>query len=192
MTLKELLGDNYKDGMTLEDVTAALTGMTMTPDQNEVNRLKAAVSKANGEAAQFKRERDALKNNNDQTNNDWQAKYDELKKRLDESERERSISKHVSSLLEIGYDADLASKTATAIVDGDMVTMLANQKAFLTAHDKKVLEDNMRGTPRPGAGGGTGGAVDWNKAINDAMNSGDMARAAALMRQQQESSAANK
>lgn len=67
MTLAELLKDNYKEGMSLEDVTKALesiefpkadpapapgAGGEPNPMQSyETEKLKAAVSKANAEAA---------------------------------------------------------------------------------------------------------------------------------------------
>ena len=57
MDLKELLGEAYKEGMTFEEVEAALKDIT-PPDTStaEVTRLKAALSKANSEAAGYKKQ----------------------------------------------------------------------------------------------------------------------------------------
>lgn len=185
MNLKELLGDAYKEGMSIDEINTALSGVDLG-NQNELNRLRNAVTKANGEAAKYRRETEELKGMTAQTENDWQNKYAELEKRFNASERERKIGTHTASLLELGYDAKLAGETAAAMVDGDVMKILANQKAFIEAHDKKALEEQTRSTPRPAAGGGAGMSVDWNKQYQEAVDNGDMVRAAYLVRTQQE------
>ena len=56
MDLKELLGEAYKEGMTFEEVEAALKNITPPDNAAEVTRLKAALSKANSEAADYKKQ----------------------------------------------------------------------------------------------------------------------------------------
>ena len=53
--LSDLLGSAYKEGMTEEEISTALQTVKSTSDA-EVNRLKAALSKANGEAADYKKQ----------------------------------------------------------------------------------------------------------------------------------------
>ena len=46
MTLKELLGDAWKDGMTVEDIETALKDVTLPADQSqEIASLKETISK---------------------------------------------------------------------------------------------------------------------------------------------------
>lgn len=59
MDLKALLGDAYKEGMTFEEIEAALKEVQPPEDPAgaaEISRLKTALSKANGEAAEYKKQ----------------------------------------------------------------------------------------------------------------------------------------
>lgn len=59
MDLKALLGDAYKEGMTFEEIEAALKDVQPPEDPAgaaEITRLKTALSKANGEAAEYKKQ----------------------------------------------------------------------------------------------------------------------------------------
>ena len=53
--LSDLLGKAYKEGMTEDEISAALEAVGQGNDA-EVNRLKAALSKANSEAADYKKQ----------------------------------------------------------------------------------------------------------------------------------------
>ena len=53
--LSDLLGSAYKEGMTEEEISTALETVG-NGNTAEVNRLKAALSKANSEAAEFKKQ----------------------------------------------------------------------------------------------------------------------------------------
>ena len=52
--LSDLLGEAYKEGMTEEEISAALEGKKSSSDA-EMNRLKNALTKANSEAAEWKK-----------------------------------------------------------------------------------------------------------------------------------------
>ena len=56
--LSDLLGDAYKEGMTEEEISTALqrAGAGAKDNEAEVNRLKAQLSKANSEAADYKKQ----------------------------------------------------------------------------------------------------------------------------------------
>ena len=57
MNFKDLLKDAYKEGMSLEDIEKALEGIEMPTDGTaEIERLKAALSKSNSEAADFRKQ----------------------------------------------------------------------------------------------------------------------------------------
>lgn len=186
MTLKELLGEAYKDGMTLDDVDTALAGVDLNTNGKEIERLKNAVSKANSEAAEYKRQLREANGNVANVESTWQTKYQDLEQRFAAIERERNIGSHKNKFLELGYEGDLAESTAAAMVDGDLETVFKNQRTFLEAHDKKVLQDTLRATPRPNSAQTGSAPLDYGKQIDEAMINGDMARAAALMRLQNE------
>ena len=57
MNIKDLLGNKYKEGMTLEEIETALADVEMPTDSSaEVERLKTALSKSNSEAADYKKQ----------------------------------------------------------------------------------------------------------------------------------------
>ena len=57
MNIKDLLKDAYKEGMSVEDIEKALESIDPPTDNSaEIDRLKAALSKSNSEAADFKKQ----------------------------------------------------------------------------------------------------------------------------------------
>ena len=55
--LSDLLGDSYKEGMTEEEISTALQAAGAGQNNDaEINRLKAQLSKANSEAADYKKQ----------------------------------------------------------------------------------------------------------------------------------------
>ena len=134
--LSDLLGDAYKEGMTEEEISTALqsAGAGAKDNEAEVNRLKAQLSKANSEAADYKKQ--------------LRGKQSE--------------------------DEAAAADTATAMVDGDMDKVMANQTKYLEAREKDILAKKMKGTPRPAAGSENTGGMDYQKKIEEAQASGDL------------------
>lgn len=155
MKLQELLGNAYHDGMTLEEVENALGNVTLpTNNDNEISKLKKAISSSNSEVAKYK---ELLKSK--QTAEETKAQeIKEAQERLEAENKELkkkiSISENASALLGIGYDSELAMKTASAMFDGDMASVIANHKAFIEARDKAIRNELLSNTPYP-----TGSAV---------------------------------
>ena len=181
--LSDLLGTAYKEGMTEEEISAALETATKNNDF-EVNRLKAALSKANSEAADYKKQLRS-KLSDDEAN--AAAQKEEHEKLLQENtdlKRSIALSEKKSKLIAMGYDEKLADDTAKAMVDGDMDVVMANQTKYLEAQKKNILADKMRDTPRPTAGSDNAGAMDYSKKIEEAQASGDMVAVAYYTRLQ--------
>ena len=78
----------------------------------------------------------------------------------------------------MGYDEKLANETATAMVDGDMDTVMANQSKYLEAQKKTIQADHMRSTPRPKDGTNQTGGMDYAKMISEAQASGNISAVA--------------
>lgn len=150
MKLQELLGSAYHDGMTLEEVENAL-GDVALPKSNdqEISKLKNAISKSNSEVAKYK---DLLRSK--QTEEEAKAQeikeaQENLAKENAELKKRISISENASALLGLGYDSELAMRTATAMFDGDMTSVIANHKAFIEARDKAIRNELLSNTPYP-------------------------------------------
>ena len=156
MNIKDLLKDAYKDGMSIDEINAALEGIEMPTDNSaEIDRLKNALSKSNSEAADYKKQlRDKMSAEEIKAKEDAE-KWDELIKERDALLREKTISGHKANYLALGYDEKLASDTAEAMTNGDIDRVFANQKKHLESVEKKIRAEVLASTPRPTGGNGS-------------------------------------
>ena len=106
-----------------------------------------------------------------------------LRTQLQELQLRETKAQYVAKLVEQGYEPDLAADTAAALVGGDMTTVFANQRKFLDTYAQQVVADQLKSTPRPPAGAASG--TDYQKLIDDALESGDQAKAAYYIRLQE-------
>ena len=167
--LQTLLGDAYKEGMTEDEIAVAIQSIGIkkseekenapkgTTETDEVKRLKELLSRANSEAADYKKQ---LRTK--QTEAEVKAaEEEENRKRLIEENKELSkriaITENSAELLKMGYDGEMAVKTAEALYDGDLRTVFANQKAFMEKREQELKAQLLRGTPTPPAGKPTDG-----------------------------------
>lgn len=178
--LSDLLGKAYKEGMTEDEISAALETVG-TGNDAEVNRLKAALSKANSEAADYKKQLRTKQTDDEAAAAAQKEEHDKLAQENADLKRSIALSERKAKLLAMGYDENLATETATAMVDGDMDKVMANQNKYLEVQKKAIQADMMKKTPRPAAGAETGG-VDYAKKIAEAQASGDYSAAAYYIR----------
>ena len=155
MTIKDLLKDAYKEGMTIDEIEKALEGIELPSDGSaEIERLKNALSKSNSEAADYKKQlRDKMGDDERKAKEDAD-KIAELQRNYDALLKESTISKNKSRLLALGYSESLATEVAEAMVEGDTDKVFAAQKKHLDAVEKKIREENLNKTPRPEGGEG--------------------------------------
>jgi hypothetical protein len=175
--LSDLLGSAYKEGMTEEEISTALQSVGQGNDA-EVNRLKTALSKANSEAADYKKQLREKQTGEEAAAAEQKATMDKLTQENADLKRSIALSEKKAKLLGMGYDEKLADTTAAAMVDGDMDTVMANQSKYLEAQKKDILATKMKGTPRPAAGSEGTGGIDYQKKIAEAQASGNYSAAA--------------
>lgn len=160
MNIKDLLKDSYKDGMTLEEIEKALADIELPSDgSGEVEKLRAALSKSNSEAADFKKqlrakmtEDEAAKQKEIEEREKLQSDYNALLSKV-------TVSENKAKLLALGYDEALASETAEAMAKGESEKVFANQKKHLEAVEKKIRADVLKDTPKPAPGSGGGAEI---------------------------------
>jgi len=162
MELKELLGESYKDGMTLEEVTGALAKITMPKDQSaEIEKLKASLTKANGEAADWRRQFEATQS--DEAKKKLQDE-EEKKKLLDqiaELQKAQTTANYKNSYLAMGYEEKLAEEAAKAMTEGDTAKVFEIQKKHQAAVEERVKKDLLKKAGRPvGDDGGNDGETE--------------------------------
>jgi DNA-binding transcriptional MerR regulator len=192
MDIKTLLGDAYKDGMTLDEINAALADKNFVdPTTLPKSVTKDVFDKTASELAKVKKELKDLQETS-------MTADEKLKAELDKATNAQlTYAKELSKLRakEIFVSAGLTEADYSSILDAvvsedeettktrakSMVDLISAQKA---AVEKAVKAELLKGTPKPPAGGGgnTGGAFE--KEIEAARANGDMATVAALIRQQ--------
>lgn len=177
--LSELLGNAYKEGMTEEEISNALQSMGawVKDSDTEVTRLKTQLSKANSEAAEYKKQLRGKQSADEVAAAEQKAAMDKLTEENAELKRSIALSEKKAKLVAMGYEEKLADETATAMIDGDMDKVLENQSKYIAAHEKDVLAKKMRGTARPAAGFENATGMDYQKKIEEAQASGDITTA---------------
>ena len=146
--------EGYAD-MTTEQKLAALEGFEYEDNAAELQRQKTALSKANTEAAEWKRKHNALLTDEQRKQQEQTEKWENMEKELAGLRKEKTVAGYKAKLVAQGYDEALADATAAAMESGDMATVFANNQTFLDSYAKKIIADKLKRTPR-GADGGTG------------------------------------
>ena len=146
--------EGYAD-MTAEEKLKALEELEIeVPKDNgeELAKLKAALSNANSQAAEYKR---ALREKQSEAER-AEAERAEREKAVEDElrtlRRDKTVSGFVAQCLALGYDKDLALRAAEAMADNDAAAIMACQQDFLEAK-KKELEAaalNKQPTLTPG------------------------------------------
>lgn len=179
--------EGYAD-MTPEQKLAALEGYEYEDHSEELERQKAAVTKANGEAAEWKRKHTALLSEDEKKKQEDADKLASMEKELAELRKGKVVSDYKAKFVAQGYSEELADETAKALADGDMTKVFANQQKFLADYAKGVKAEALKGTPKPPAGGSSTD-VDFAKKIEEAQKSGDLTAVAYYTRLQAQAEA---
>lgn len=167
--------------MSLDDKLKALEAFEYEDNAAELEKQKAAVSKANSEAAAWKKKHNELLSEDEQQKQQQAEDIAAMQKELDELRRDKTVSQFTAKFIAQGYDEKLAADTAKAMADGDTDKVFANQQTFLEAYAKQVKASAIQGTPKPAAGAGSNGA-DFSKKAADAQSTGNFAEAAYYIR----------
>lgn len=191
MDLKTLLGDAYKEGMTIDEINAALADKNFVdPATLPKSVSKDLFDKTASELAKVKKE---LKDLQEST----MTADEKLKAELEKATAAQlTYKKELSKLRakEIFVSAGLTEADYSSILDAvvsedeettkarakSMVDLISAQKA---AVEKAVKAELLKGTPKPPAGDGGDTGEAFEKEIEAARANGDMATVAALIRQ---------
>ena len=147
--------EGYAD-MSAEDKLKALEGYEFeTPKDTteEVTKLKNALSKANSDAAEWKRQFREKQTEQERAEAERAEREKAVEEELRGLRRDKTVSGYVAQCLALGYDKDLALRAAEAMADNDAATIFACQQDFLE-NKKKELEAaalNKQPTLTPGS-----------------------------------------
>lgn len=122
-------------------------------DDSEMAALKKAVSKANSEAAEYKRQLRAKQTDDEAAKAEREAREKELQDKYDELLKQNTIRGYAERYRKMGYDDKLAEATAKAMAEGDFDTVFANGETYRTALEQTIRADVTKKTPKPQNGG---------------------------------------
>jgi len=151
--------EGYAD-MTPEQKVAALEAFEYDDNSAELERLKNANSKANSEAAEWKRKHNALLSDEEKKKAEADENNKKILEELESLRKDKTISDYTARYIAMGYDKDLAADTAKAMAEGNMAKVFENGEKHRTALEKKIKEDLMNGTKKPDGNSGAGGEKD--------------------------------
>ena len=137
--------------MSAEEKLKALEDFEIeAPKDNsaEVSNLKEALSKANSQAAEWKRQFREKQTEQERAEAERVEREKAVEEELRGLRRDKAVSGYVAQCLALGYDKDLALRAAEAMADGDAATVLACQQDFLD-NKKKELEAVALGKQPP-------------------------------------------
>lgn len=148
------------DKMTAEEKVAALEAYNFEGEGSdaETEKLRKALSKANSEAADYKKKLNEKMTAEELEKAERERAQKELQEKYDALLREQSIAGFAAKYREQGYDEKLALDTATALYEGNHDKVFENSKKFHTELEKTIRANLTKGTPKPN-NGDEGGVV---------------------------------
>lgn len=187
MNLKDLLGDAYKDDLTVEDISTAIADLDLVDRASATKGMirKDTFDKTASELAGLKKQLRERMTADEQAKIDREAQDKAIMEELESLRKDKQLNQHVTRYLKLGYDEELAQSTAEALVNQDFDKVFANQQAFLTKRERELLKaQTLNNDKRPPAGNANGG-TDYAKLAAEAQARGDYAAQAYYLRQSQ-------
>ena len=133
--------EGYAD-MSPEEKLAALEGFDMEvpgPDNSEIQRLKEAVSRANSEAADYKKQLRAKQTDDEAKAAEDARAREAMEKELESLRKDKAVSTYQAKFLGLGYDAETAATAAAALQSGNIDALFEAQATFIEAAKKAAV-----------------------------------------------------
>ena len=147
--------ENYAE-MSAEDKLKALEEYEFeTPapkDSEEVTKLKSALSKANSDAAEWKRQFREKQTEAERAEAERAEREKAVEDELRTLRRDKTVSGYIAQCLTLGYTQDLALKAAEAMADNDAAAIISCQQEFLEAKTKELEAAALNKQPKISVG----------------------------------------
>jgi hypothetical protein len=147
-TLREILGEAYKEGMNFADIETALNGKNLAD-------LSGGQYVSVGKYKALETERDDFKSKYTATLTEAQKAEQEAlerEERYKAIEKENIINKYTKKLSSTIKDEAILGEVATLMADGKFEEAIDKQNAYLANHDaeieQKVKDDLMKKNPQ--------------------------------------------
>ena len=115
---------------------------------DEADRLKAALSKANSEAADWKRQFREKQTEAERQEAERAEREKAIEEELRGLRRDKSVSGYMAQCLSLGYNKELALRAAEAMADNNAAEILACQQEFLEVKKKEYEAEALNKQPK--------------------------------------------
>ena len=113
----------------------------------EISNLKDALSKANSQAAEYKRARREKQTEAERAEAERAEREKAVEDELRQLRRDKTVSGYIAQCLALGYTQDLAVRAAEAMADGNNADIFACQQEFLEAKQKEIEANALNKQP---------------------------------------------
>lgn len=139
--------------MSAEDKLSALEAFEFEDNSDEVNKLKSALSKANSDAADWKRQFREKQTEQERAEAERAEREKAIQDELRTLRRDKTVSDYTARYISLGYDGELATRAAAATADNDAAAIMECQQTFLEAKKKELEAAALNQQPKltPGA-----------------------------------------
>ena len=114
---------------------------------DEVNKLKTALSKANSDAAEWKRQFREKQTEAERAEAERAEREKAVEDELRTLRRDKTVSGYQAQCLALGYTQELALRAAEAMADNDAAAIMACQQEFLDAKQKELEAAALNNQP---------------------------------------------
>lgn len=150
--------EGYAD-MSADEKLAALEAFEYDDGSEELGKYKSATTRANGEAAEYKRQLKAAQERLAEADakategqSEAERKLAEVEKKLAAMEHAKTVSDYTARLASQGFDKELSGKAAKALADHDADGFFDALSTFVDAHDKALRADMAQHSIAPRTG----------------------------------------
>ena len=147
--LKTLLGDKYKEGMTLEEILALDLEAPKADLTGYIS--KDHFDKVASEAASYKKQLRATMSEAEAKAAEEAEKYAAIVAERDKLKAEKAVAENAKGLVAIGYSEELATEVATALFEGDFAKVIKAQGKFVDEQRKAAVAESVKQMPVPPA-----------------------------------------
>lgn len=121
-------------------------------NSDEIKNLKESLSKANSQAAEWKRQFREKQTEQERAEAERAEREKAVAEELQSLRRDKAVSGYVAQCLALGYTNDLAKKAAEAMADGNTAEIFACQQEFLVEKQKELEAAALNKQPTITAG----------------------------------------
>lgn len=104
----------------------------------EITKLKAALSKANSESAEWKRQFREKQSETERAEAERAENEKSMREELESLRRGKVVDEYVKRCMALGYGSELATECAEAMADGRMSDVFAIQSQFLANRTREI------------------------------------------------------